>query len=79
MTRLWPDGEPIEVWGETDAPTGFTWAGADHRVVEVCNRWWQPDETVWREYLKVVTGSGLLCLLYHDLIGGGWLLARLYD
>ncbi|MFZ5916072.1 MAG: hypothetical protein ACOYZ7_04000 [Chloroflexota bacterium] len=66
MTRLWPDGEPIEVWGEETSPSGFAWQGETHTIVEVCNRWWQPDEIVWREYLKVV-------------IGGGWLLARLYD
>jgi hypothetical protein len=53
--------------------------------VEVCNRWrvhtrwWEPAEAVWREYLKVTTDSGFLCLIYHDLVSGGWFLSRIYD
>ncbi|NIV32630.1 MAG: hypothetical protein GWN58_25255 [Anaerolineae bacterium] len=42
-------------------------------------RWWEPEEAVWREYVKVTTGTGLLCLLYRDLLAGGWFLARVYD
>jgi hypothetical protein len=34
---------------------------------------------VWREYLKVTTDTGLLCLLYRELPAGGWFLARVYD
>ena len=97
MTRLWPEGEPVMVWGEQAVdlscadqaqghrPAGFAWQGAAHRVVEVCNRWrvhtrwWEPEEALWREYLKVTTDTGLLCLLYRDLLGGGWFLARVYD
>jgi hypothetical protein len=85
VTRLWLEGEPVAVWGEGNAPAGFAWAGAEHGVVEVCNRWrvhtrwWEPDETAWREYVKVATDTGLLCLLYCDLPSGEWFLARLYD
>ncbi len=85
MTRLWPKGEPLEVWGEQAAPTAFVWQGLPHHILAICNRWrihtrwWEPDEAVWREYLKVETDTGLLCLLYRDLINGGWFLARLYD
>jgi len=32
-----------------------------------------------KHYLKVATDTGLLCLLYRDLLSGGWFLARLYD
>ncbi len=35
--------------------------------------------SVWREYVKVATDTGLLCLLYRDLHDGGWFLARVYD
>lgn len=85
MTRLWPEGEPVEVWGEGEAPNGFKWRGETHRVLEVCNRWrihthwWEPGKTIWREYLKVATANGLLCLIYRDLLSGGWFLARVYD
>lgn len=85
MTRLWAEGEKIKIWGDKYTPQGFVWQGLDHHILEVCNRWqvhtrwWEPGETVWREYLKVVTDSGLLCQIYHDLIGEEWFLARLYD
>lgn len=64
---------------------GFVWQGTPRRIARVCNRWrvhtrwWEPRQPVWREYLKVVTGDGLLCLLYRDLLAGGWFFARLYD
>ena len=92
MTRLWPEGEPVEAWSgeeraspDAETPAGFTWGGVPHRILEVCNRWrvhtrwWEPDEAIWREYVKVATGTGLLCLLYRDLLHGGWFLARVYD
>ena len=85
MTRLWPEGEPVETWGGAETPDGFCWQGTAHNVAEVCNRWWihtrwwQPEQVIWREYVKVTTDSGLLCLLYRDLLGDGWFLARVYD
>lgn len=85
MTRLFPKGEPVGVWGAEETPDGFIWQNMPHRILEVNNRWrlhtrwWEPDATVWREYQKVVTDSGLLCLIYRDLQEGGWFLARLYD
>ncbi len=75
----------MEAWGREETPSGFAWQGAPHHIVEVCNRWrvhtrwWEAEETIWREYLKVATDKGLLCLLYRDLLGGGWFLARVYD
>lgn len=102
MTRLWPGGEAVEVWGDGETPSGFRWQGASHNVAAVWNRWrihtnwWQPDRApggrpgppppapspvpahVCREYVKVTTDTGLLCLLYRD--GAGcWFLARVYD
>jgi hypothetical protein len=75
----------VETWGGEETPMGFNWRGASHQVAETCNRWWvhtrwwQPSETIWREYVKVTTDTGLLCLLYRDLLNGGWFLARVYD
>lgn len=108
MTRLCPEGEAVETWGEgetpggNDLPGGFVWRGTSHRIAGVCNRWrihtnwWQrgmPASALspllagtWREYLKVITDSGLLCLLFRELEGehtpgeeGAWYLARIYD
>ena len=92
MTRLWPEGKAVKV-REEEAPTSFVWQGKTHHIAEVCNRWrvhtrwWQPEGVLWREYVKVTTEAGLLCLLYWDLLNGGlvlssskgWFLARVYD
>ena len=84
MTHLWPEGEPIAVasddWG---APLAFTWRGRRHRVRTITKRWrvdvdwWQ--ERVWREYFKLATHTGLLVVVYRDLLAGGWYLQRVYD
>ncbi len=85
MTRLLSRGEPVKVWGEEETPDGFVWQNTPHRILEVSNRWrvhtrwWEPNKAIWREYVKVVTDSGFLCLIYRDLRQGGWFLARLYD
>lgn len=85
MTRLWSDGELVETWGPEEVPDGFIWQRESHRIDDVCNRWrvhtrwWEPGETIWREYLKVTTDTGLLCLLYRDHLRGGYFMARLYD
>jgi hypothetical protein len=85
MTRLWPEGEAVEIRGPEEKPAAFIWRGVPHRVEEVWNRWrvhtrwWEPQGLVWREYLKVTTDTGLLCLLFLDLLAGEWFLARVYD
>ena len=85
MTRLWPAGEPVAPWGGEEMPAGFVWEGTCHSIQHLCNRWcihtrwWDPEQAIWREYAKVVTDTGLLCLLYRDLLSGGWFLARVYD
>lgn len=85
MTRLWLEGETVSVWGDEGAPSGFVWQGVSHRVLQVCNgwrvhtRWWEPEQAIWREYVKVATDTGLLCLLYRDLLKGSWFLSRIYD
>jgi hypothetical protein len=85
VTRLWPEGNPVETWGGEEGETGFFWQGTSHRILEVYDRWrihtrwWEPHDAIWREYVKVTTDTGLLCLLYCDLSAGGWFLARVYD
>jgi len=85
MTRLWPGGEAIVVWGGDETPAGFVWQGRSHRIEQVCNRWrvrtwwWEPGQAVCREYLKIATDGGFLCQLYRDQHSGQWYLARLYD
>ena len=84
MTHLWPDGLPIAV--ESDAlgvPQRFTWRGQAHTVEIVANRW-RVDEDwwrgrIWREYFKLATDTGLLVVVFRDLVSGGWYVQRVYD
>lgn len=84
MTHLWPEGQPIRVrCGEWDTPLSFVWRGRVHTVQGIAKRWrvdvewWQ--QRVWREYFKLYTDTGLLVILYRDLLSGQWYLQRLYD
>ncbi len=85
MTRLWSAALPIQV--VTDAgglPQKFLWRGTWHPVTSIANRWrvratWWSEEA-WREYFKLTTADGLLCVLYRDLENDdAWFWARLYD
>lgn len=84
MTRLWPEGQAINVLlNELAQPHVFTWQGQQHQV-EAITRQWRVDvdwwrERVWRAYYKLSTDTGLLVILYHDLLSGQWYLQRLYD
>lgn len=84
MTRFWPDGVPIAVTCDALAtPQSFAWQGHRHVVTAIRDRW-RVDEGWWRrrvrrEYFQLVTASGLLAEVYHDLPDGPWLLQRVYD
>ncbi|KPV54242.1 hypothetical protein SE17_04940, partial [Kouleothrix aurantiaca] len=61
----------------------FVWQGHHHVIADVLDRW-RVDEGwwrwhVWREYFKVVTSTGLLTLIYHDVPSNTWRLQRVYD
>ncbi|MFN8499212.1 MAG: hypothetical protein U0641_15290 [Anaerolineae bacterium] len=86
MGVMWQQGEPIG--GECDADgqiVAFAWQGQRYPVERVCNRWrvseewWRTEPAAWREYLKVVTRAGVLCLIAQDLGSGAWWLIRVYD
>ena len=83
MTHLWPDGQPIEV--QIDAlgvPQRFVWLGQAHRVEIVANRWRVDEEwwrgRIWQEYFKLATDTGLLVVVFRDLVEGGWYVQRVY-
>ncbi len=74
------------------APGGFEHRSRPHRVQGVSNHWrvhsaWWPEALAahgvevetWRDYWEVLTDTGLLCVLYHDLIGGAWYLERIHE
>lgn len=84
MTRLFANGEPVEVTlGPDGRPAAFVWRGAWHQVDFVANQW-RVQATWWsteasREYYKLATIDRLLVTIFRDLNTGAWLLSRLYD
>jgi len=84
MSRFWPDGLPITVTCDALlAPVSFAWNGHRHTISAIQERW-RVDEgwwkrRVWREYFALITHSGLLVLIYHDVRIDTWRLQRLYD
>lgn len=83
MTQLWPEGVPIDVEASDGQPRAFRWRQRRRSVQAVVEQWVIHDEwwraEIWRHYFQVETGDGLLCVLYCDLLTGGWLLERVYD
>lgn len=86
MTRLWAEGEEINVeLGTAGWPACFIWQGRAHAVQNIRQRWqvdgdwWSDAGYVWREYMAVTTADGLFCVIYFDLITQQWRLSRLYD
>lgn len=84
MTRLWPEGDPIKVLlSQEQNPEFFYWQGQQHQVLEIVKKWriqtdwWR--KPIWRDYFKMITHSGLLVVVYHDLQTTTWYLQRLYD
>lgn len=84
MSPLWAERQPLEVQEDSEGrPLRLYWMRRYHQVERI-NRhwrvhldWWTPSE-LWRDYWEVATDTGLLCVLYHDLVEGGWALERIY-
>jgi hypothetical protein len=94
MNPFWPQGVSLEVdvdstttEGEppgSGAPRSFRWEARSHHVQETSAHWrvhtsWWTDNELWRDYWEVATDSGLLCILYQDLLAGDWYLERIYQ
>ncbi len=80
----YPNGDPIRMTTDSlGMPLLFIWRGKRHPVIKVTKpwqidvNWWRGR--VWRQYFKLVTRTGLLVEVFHDLIGGGWYVQRRYD
>jgi hypothetical protein len=84
MTRLWPEGAPIQVTVDQDGqPRHIVWQDRPHLVAHITRRWrvrsdwWR--EMVWRDYFKLITNTGLLLIIYHDLRQETWHVQQLFD
>ncbi len=81
---IWRDGTPIQVECTAQGePVTFRWHGQVHRV-DMLIRQWRIDEgwwqkRLWRAYFRLSTHSGLLVILFQDLVTGEWFLQCLYD
>ena len=79
------DGQDAAPLCKDELPASFVWRSSEHQILEIANRWtvhsrwWEPGKMVWRQYFKLVTDTGVLCQVYHDLLQDRWFFARLYD
>jgi hypothetical protein len=86
VARLWQDSELIQVeLGAGGWPARFIWQAHTHTVQQIRQRWqvdgdwWSEAGHVWREYMALTTASGLLCVIYFNLLDQNWYLSKLYD
>ncbi len=84
MSPVWTERQALNVEAdEAGCPRRLYWGQRPHAIEQVSRHWrvhldwWTPQE-LWRDYWEVATDSGLLCVLYHDLIAGEWILERIY-
>ena len=86
MTQLWPAGQAITVAvDQRGEPTYFVWQEQRHSIRRIVQRWqvdaewWRAEGRVWRDYVALITGDNLFCVIYYDRLCEEWRLARLYD
>lgn len=84
MSHLWTRPPPVGVELARDGSLlAFRWRGERHPVGQELARWrvdqgWWAHHR-WREYVRLVTTTGLAVELFCDLATGTWHLQRLFD
>lgn len=87
MTKAWAEGLPVrvETVSADGVPAAFGWQGQTHAVERLVQRWevetdwWAEEGETRRLFVTLITKTGLLCVLFCDLMTGEWRLSRLYD
>ena len=84
MTPFWSEGQRIAVRVDGAVPQGFYWQYEEHPIHDLSIHWrihtgWWNGHEIWRDYWEVTTRTGLLCVLYHDLLEDVWYLERIYE
>ena len=83
MTPFWPDGQRIEVRCEQERPLSFHWGRGENGIRDLSEHWrvrtawWEME--IWCNYWEVTTNTGLLAVIYQDLLSNGWYLERIYE
>ena len=86
MSRLWPEGEPIQM--RVDAlgrPVAFQWQARSHPLAQIHQRWqvdtdwWRAEGRISRTYFAATTVTGVFCVIFQDLLSTQWFLAKIYD
>ncbi|HEX5503190.1 MAG TPA: DUF6504 family protein [Thermomicrobiales bacterium] len=71
--------------GRDGAPVALRWRGRAERVARVAESWdvtagwWRGATAVRRRYYRLVTRSGLWCVVYRDLAADRWYLDAIVD
>ena len=80
----WRSGGPIKgMETHNGAPKRFIWQGQTHTVSDIADvwriddSWWQ--QRVWQDRYKLVTTTGLLVIVAHDLVSDEWWVIHPYD
>ncbi|MEO1644103.1 MAG: hypothetical protein AAFR67_02870 [Chloroflexota bacterium] len=83
MTYLWFPAVGITMQLHDGRLIAFHWHDREHGILLVTQHWridvawWRVR--MWRDYYRLVTDSGYLVLVYHDLLHQRWYLQKLYD
>ena len=84
MTKLLSTPPTIEVTVDAAGePVRLHWRRWQAEIAAVCNRW-RVEEDWWRaevarDYYKIRTDDGTLCVIFRDRHTGTWHLQRVYD
>ncbi|MBX3065080.1 MAG: hypothetical protein KF726_19015 [Anaerolineae bacterium] len=80
----WKIGVKVQViLGDDGSPIRLRWQGREHPIEQIAKRW-RVDDGWWlvrvlQDHFKVITSTGLLLILTHDLLSDRWTITRLYD
>ena len=87
IPRCFRPARPLVVWCATPdgPPRRLRWQERTHAVATIEARWrwtegwWRGAASARRVYYRLVTHTGLHCVVYRDLANDGWYLEAILD
>jgi hypothetical protein len=84
MSYFWPKGIPVKVRVDPSGkPVCVLWQGQEHRVEQVTRAWLIDDQwwtaRIWRVYYRITTDTGLLMVVFRNVLSNHWFIHRLHD